>query len=102
MTQATILLIDDDKNLLELFSSHLEAVGYRPLTARDGATGLRLATESRPDLVGLDVMMPGMDGWEVCERLREKSSIPLIMITAKSDRNYQTPGVCLRAGDTRN
>src|SRR3990172_2264748 len=99
MTQATILLIDDDKNLLELFSSHLEAVGYRPLTARDGATGLRLATESRPDLVVLDVMMPGMDGWEVCERLREKSSIPIIMLTAKSDEIDKLRGFRLGVDD---
>jgi len=99
MTQATILLIDDDKNLLELFSGHLEAVGYRPLTARDGATGLRLATESRPDLVVLDVMMPGMDGWEVCERLREKSSIPIIMLTAKSDEIDKLRGFRLGVDD---
>ncbi|MFQ5617014.1 MAG: response regulator, partial [Anaerolineales bacterium] len=67
MTEQTILLIDDDETLLELLAGHVRMVGYRPLTANSGLKGLRLATESRPDLVVLDVMMPGLDGWDVCK-----------------------------------
>jgi len=63
MSQATILLIDDDSTLLELLSGHLQVAGYCVLTAGDGASGLRSATDTQPDLVVLDVMMPGMDGW---------------------------------------
>ncbi len=76
MTTPTILLIDDDPTLLELLSSHLQTAGYHPLTARDGASGLKLVEESAPDLVVLDVMMPNMNGWEVCERLRARRDVP--------------------------
>jgi two-component system KDP operon response regulator KdpE len=85
MDDQIVLLIDDDETLLELLSGHLETAGYRPLAAGDGPNGLRMAAEARPDLVVLDVMMPGMDGWEVCQRLREKSSVPIIMLTAKGE-----------------
>jgi DNA-binding response OmpR family regulator len=81
--QATTLLIDDDPILLELLSDHLQTAGYRSLTARNGTVGLRLAAEALPDLVVVDVMMPGMSGWEVCETLRAKSLVPIIMLTAK-------------------
>ena len=81
----SVLVIDDDLTLLELLSIHLEAAGYRSLAASDGQNGLRLASEENPDLVVLDVMMPGMDGWEVCARLREKSNLPIIMLTAKGE-----------------
>jgi len=81
----SVLVIDDDLTLLELLSIHLEAAGYRSLAASDGQNGLRLASEETPDLVVLDVMMPGMDGWEVCARLREKSNLPIIMLTAKGE-----------------
>jgi len=85
MARRTILLIDDDQTLLELLSDHLRVAGYRTLSANDGRHGLRVAVESNPDLVVLDVMMPGMDGWEVCQRLRDTSSVPIIMLTAKGE-----------------
>lgn len=85
MTHQTILLIDDDKTLLELLSSHLETAGYHALVASDGPSGVRQAAQAQPDLVVLDVMMPGMDGWEVCRRLREDSSVSIIMLTAKGE-----------------
>jgi two-component system, OmpR family, KDP operon response regulator KdpE len=94
-----ILLIDDDATLLELLSSHLETAGYRTRTAPDGATGVSLAAECRPDLVVLDVMMPGMGGWEVCERMRAKSSVPIILLTAKSDESDKLRGFHLGVDD---
>jgi len=85
MTKPTILLIDDDETLLELVSGHLHPAGYLPLVASNGPQGLQLAVEQKPDLVVLDIMMSGMDGWEVCRRLRQDSSVPIIMLTAKGE-----------------
>jgi DNA-binding response OmpR family regulator len=99
MTHQTILLIDDDTTLLELLSGHLETAGYRPLAASDGPSGLRLAAEARPDLVVLDVMMPDMDGWEVCRRLRERFTIPIIMLTAKGEEIDKLRGFRLGVDD---
>ncbi len=96
MPAATVLLIDDDPTLRELLSGHLQTAGYRSLTAADGSTGLRLAAESQPDLIVLDLMMPGMDGWEVCGRLRAKSSVPIILLTAKGEEIDKLRG--FRAG----
>lgn len=95
----TILLIDDDTTLLELLASHLQTAGYRPVVAHDGSSGLRLAGEAAPDLVVLDVMMPGMDGWEVCERLREKSPLSIIMLTAKGEEIDKLRGFRLGVDD---
>jgi two-component system, OmpR family, KDP operon response regulator KdpE len=82
----TILLIDDDTVLVELLSDQLRSVGYRPLAAFDGTAGLQVAAQENPDLVLLDVMMPGLSGWEVCERLRDRSSrVPIIMLSALDD-----------------
>lgn len=106
MSNATILMIDDDVTLLDLLSSHLQTAGYRPLTAPDGASGLRLAAESHPDLVVLDVMMPGMDGWQVVERLRGRNTpasqlhcIPIIMLTAKGEEIDKLRGFHLGVDD---
>lgn len=99
MAQQTILLIDDDTTLLELLAGHLQAAGYRPLTALDGGNGLRLAAEAQPHLVVLDVMMPGMDGWTVCQQLREKSRVPIIMLTAKGEEFDKLRGFRLGVDD---
>jgi len=99
MPQATILLIDDDQTLLELLAGHLQTMGYRALTARNGPGGLRLVAESQPDLIVLDVMMPGMGGWEVCQRLREKSRVPIIMLTAKDEEIDKLRGFRLGVDD---
>ncbi len=99
MSHPTILLIDDDRTLLELLSSHLETGGYHLLTANDGLTGVRIAFEAQPDLVVLDVMMPGMDGWEVCRRLRDGSTMPVIMLTAKGEEIDKLRGFRLGIDD---
>jgi len=99
MAGQTLLLVDDDATLLELLSDHLRAAGYQPTTAADGPTGLRLTAEAAPDLVVLDVMMPGMDGWAVCKRLREKSRVPIIMLTAKGEEIDKLRGFRLGVDD---
>jgi len=99
MTKPTILLIDDDKTLLELLSGHLHSAEYLPLVASNGPQGLQLAAEKKPDLVVLDVMMAGMDGWEVCKRLREVSTVPIIMLTAKGEEFDKLHGFRLGVDD---
>ncbi len=81
---AKILTVDDDRTLLRFISEYLEGEGFEVTTADRGTKALKLFYEERPDLVVLDLMMPGMDGWEVCARLRELSDTPVIMLTAKS------------------
>jgi two-component system KDP operon response regulator KdpE len=99
MSNPKILLIDDDATLRELLSEHLQTAGYQPLIAENGPTGLRLASETKPDLVVLDLMMPGMDGWTVCERLRSASSVPIILLTAKSEELDKLRGFRLGVDD---
>jgi DNA-binding response OmpR family regulator len=99
MPDETVLLIDDDSTLIELLSDHLSVAGYRTLTAQDGPTGLKFAEEANPDLVILDLMMPKMSGWDVCARLRETSSIPIILLTAKSEELDKLRGFRLGIDD---
>jgi DNA-binding response OmpR family regulator len=99
MATETILVIDDDETLLELLGDQLRLAGYRVLVADSGSQGLRLAAEADPDLVILDVMMPGMDGWAACERLREASAVPVIMLTAKDEEIDKLRGFHLGVDD---
>jgi DNA-binding response OmpR family regulator len=80
-----ILVIDDDRSLLELLSGYLEGNGYEVDTASSGQAGLAAFAEHEPDLILLDVTMHGLDGWQVLARLREASSVPIIMLTARSE-----------------
>jgi len=107
MTGETILLIDDDATLRELLAAQLHTAGYRTQEAADGTSGLRMAAESAPDLIVLDVMMPGMSGWDVCERLRApgtasggaKSRVPIILLTAKGEEFDKLRGFRLGVDD---
>jgi DNA-binding response OmpR family regulator len=94
-----ILLVDDDQTLLQLLSEYLRGESFEVITALSGSTGLHLAYEHRPDLVLLDVMLPGMDGWEVCARLREMSKVPIIMLTAKTTEADKLRGFRLGVDD---
>ena len=80
-----ILIIDDDRALLELLSGYLGRHGHEVTTAPSGQEGLQAFAEQSADLVLLDVTMPGLDGWQVLARLREASSVPIVMVTARSD-----------------
>lgn len=79
-----VLLIDDDADLLRVLQAGIELQGYEVILAYDGSEGLQLLVEQQPDLVILDVAMPGITGWEVCRRLRQISDVPLIFLTGKS------------------
>jgi two-component system KDP operon response regulator KdpE len=94
-----ILLIDDDRDLAEMLRVALEDEGHRVLVAHNGRDGLRHFYGSKPDLVILDLMMPGMDGWTVCERIRELSETPLLILTARSNEQDVTRGLYLGADD---
>jgi two-component system KDP operon response regulator KdpE len=99
MAKQTVLLIDDDETLLELLADYIRMAGYDLLVAASGLKGLQLVSEEEPDLVVLDVMMPGMDGWEVCKRLRERSTMPIIMLTAKGEEFDKLRGFHLGVDD---
>ncbi len=94
-----ILLVDDDPTLLDLLSQYLVDAGYLVFVAPNGAAGLKLAYSERPDLVLLDVMLPGMDGWEICARLREMTDVPIVMLTAKSGEADKLRGFRLGVDD---
>jgi DNA-binding response OmpR family regulator len=99
MKQATILVVDDEPRIVRLVRSNLEPAGYKILTAADGEQGLRMAEMHDPDLIILDIMMPGMDGWDVCKRVREFSTVPIVMLTAKGDEQDKVKGLELGADD---
>ena len=98
----TILVIDDEPELVKLLDYNLTKAGYLVLSARDGESGLAAARKHSPDAIILDVMMPGLDGWEVCKRLRQDpstSALPLLMLTAKADEGDRVLGLELGADD---
>ena len=81
----SVLIVDDDQNIADLLHLYLEKEGYETTIAYDGLRGLEKFREVKPDLVLLDVMLPGMDGWGVCRTIRQDSKTPIIMLTAKSE-----------------
>ena len=99
---ATVLVVDDEKDLVELVRYHLEKDGLKCLEARDGETALQLARERTPDLIVLDLMLPGVDGLEVCRKLRKDPktvSIAIIMLTAKVEEVDRIVGLEMGADD---
>lgn len=96
---ATILVVDDEEPLLNLLTAHLERNHFNVVLARSGAEALKVAFETHPDLVILDVMMPGLDGLTVCRRLREMSDLPIIMLTALSQEEDVVEGLTSGADD---
>lgn len=95
----TILVIDDDINICEVLRVYLENEGYEVKTANDGAEGVNFFKVYEPDLVLLDIMLPKKDGWQVCREIREISSKPVIMITAKGEVFDKVLGLELGADD---
>jgi two-component system, OmpR family, KDP operon response regulator KdpE len=96
---AKLLLIDDDSTLVKALEIYLTRAEYEVHCASNGAEGLRSLYELRPDLVVLDVMMPQLDGWETCRRIREMSTVPIIMLTAKGQEADRVKGLRLGADD---
>jgi DNA-binding response OmpR family regulator len=95
----TVLVADDDPRLLRLVQYNLQQAGYRVVTAPDGNKALRLAETEGPDLILLDIRMPLMDGLEVCRRVRNFSTVPIIMVTAKDSEEDKVAGLDAGADD---
>ena len=95
----TVLVVEDERNIAELLQMYLEKEGYAVTTAFDGGQGLEKFRAIKPDLVLLDVMMPVMDGWAVCNAIRAESRTPIIMLTAKSETSDKVQGLKAGADD---
>ena len=96
---STVLIVEDDPHVLELVRLYLDQDGHRVLVAMNGIEGLQLAQEAAPDLILLDLMLPGIDGTEVCRRVRQESNVPIIMCTARVEEEDRLTGLELGADD---
>lgn len=99
MSMLKILLVDDDPNIRQLVNLYLEKEGFEVTMAARGDDALKLFKESPPNLILLDIMLPGMDGWQVCREVRKVSNIPIIMLTAKDETFDKVLGLELGADD---
>jgi len=99
MTGKRVLVVDDDVKTVELVKLYLNRDGYKVVTAYNGVEALRLARESHPDLIVLDLMLSGLDGLQVCQTLRDESDVPIIMLTAKTTEQDRLTGLDLGADD---
>lgn len=96
---ASILIADDEPRYVRLVEANLVSEGYTVLKAHDGLQAVNMTVEQHPDLVLLDIMMPGMDGFAACQRIREFSSVPIIMVTAKGEEPERVQGLDCGADD---
>jgi two-component system, OmpR family, alkaline phosphatase synthesis response regulator PhoP len=99
MTNKKILVVDDDYKIVELVKLYLIREGFNVLTAYDGNEALKIARDSHPDLIVLDIMLPGLNGLEICKILRTESSVPIILLTAKTTEQDRITGLDLGADD---
>lgn len=99
MAHELILLVDDERNIIELATMYLKQAGYQITSAGDGLTALEKAEHDKPDLVVLDLMLPKLDGWEVCKRIRANSDLPILMLTARDEDIDKIVGLELGADD---
>lgn len=96
---ATILIIEDEKNINDILTFTFEKEGYKTLSAYDGVTGVEMALSRNPDIVLLDINLPGMDGMDACKEIRKTSNVPIIMLTAREDEVDKIVGLELGADD---
>ncbi len=99
MMQYKILIVDDDENICELLRLYLEKDGFETVVANDGLQAVQFAAQHNPDLILLDIMLPSLDGWQVCREIRKTSETPIIMLTAKSETFDKILGLELGADD---
>ncbi len=99
MENKKILIVDDDENICELLRLYLEKDGFSTVVANDGGAALQCAQIDNPDLILLDIMMPVLDGWQVCREIRKNSNVPIIMLTAKGETFDKVLGLELGADD---
>ncbi len=94
-----ILIVDDNEDIREVLGTYVAKEGFEPVVAKDGFEALDLFKKANPAVVLLDVMMPGMDGYKVCEKIREQSDVPIILVTAKGDDYDRVMGLDIGADD---
>jgi two-component system phosphate regulon response regulator PhoB len=102
MSKETILIVEDDEDILQLLEFNFESAGFEVSTSMDGREGLAMAKRLRPDMVLLDLMLPGMDGFDICKELKrdaETNAVPVIMLTARSEEVDRIVGLELGADD---
>jgi DNA-binding response OmpR family regulator len=99
VARARILVVDDEADILDLLTELLRQAGHDVVAARDGRTALRALYEAQPDLVVLDVSMPGLDGWQTLERIRDMSDVPVLMLTARAGEDDKVRGLQAGASD---
>ncbi|MDH4111463.1 MAG: response regulator transcription factor [Actinomycetota bacterium] len=99
MNQQTVLVVDDEESIAEAVRARLESEGYRVLVAHDGPDAIEQHTEQRPDIVVLDLMLPGMDGLEVCQEIQRHEWTPVLMLTAKTEEADKVAGFAVGADD---
>ena len=99
MTPKKVLVIDDDQNICKILEEYLRIEDFEVLIAHDGEKGIDLTNEEKPDIIILDIMLPKLDGWEVCKRVRRKNDIPVIMLSAKTKEMDKITGLELGADD---
>lgn len=99
MDKTKILIVDDDENICELLRLYLEKDGFSTIVANDGKQAVEFNTKHSPDLILLDIMLPLLDGWQVCREIRKNSDIPIIMLTAKGETFDKILGLELGADD---
>ncbi|MCD8036125.1 MAG: response regulator YycF [Clostridiales bacterium] len=95
----TVLVVDDEKNIVNIIAFNLKKEGYDVITAEDGEQAVEIANEKKPDLILLDIMMPKMDGYEACRKIREKHNMPIIMLTARAEELDKVLGLEMGADD---
>ena len=99
-TQKTVLIVEDEKNIVDILRFNLQREGYRTLEAYDGEDGLAQAVSASPDLILLDVMLPKMNGFDVCKSLRSQgSNVPVIILTAREEESDKVLGLEIGADD---
>ena len=99
MKNTKILVVDDEKNICELLRLYLQKEEYEVIMAHNGEDAVKMAKSENPDLILLDIMMPKIDGWEACRQIRTRSSVPIIMLTAKGETFDKIMGLDLGADD---
>ena len=99
MSAGKILVVDDDQNICELLRLYIEKEGFEVRIANDGRKALEIFEEQNPDLIMLDIMLPELDGWQVCREIRKKSQCPIIMLTAREEETDKVLGLELGADD---
>lgn len=97
--QRKILIVDDEKNIVDILRFNLQREGYQTIEAYDGIKAVEMAFSEDPDLILLDIMLPGMDGFDVCKKIRQKKTTPILMLTAREDEIDKILGLELGADD---